>query len=376
MSIWTLIEDRSTHIILALAVLLVGGGSVLDVRNGGQAWIILLLALGLLLTSADYFVDGAKALARKIGMSELIIGLTIVSIGTSLPEIMITGTAAFEAGSNPEAKSMLAFALGNIYGSVLVQITLILGIIVVVKPLDLEPGWLGRDGMIMFGSLILLTILIWFDNELSRPEGILLVSLYLVYLFYLGFITRRGSEKTATTEKVQDTEGDDAVPWDGFAVMLTMIVGLGCAVLASNHLVSSASSIAQSLGMPEAMIGVTIAAAGTSLPELAVGLAAVHRSAGVAIGTLLGSNITDPLLSIGIAAIIYPISLDPTVVTEANYHAIRLWIIPGALVSTIMALLFMWTSFRFQRGEGFALVAFYTVFTVGLLTKVYLFLPH
>ena len=125
MSIWTLIEDRSTHIILALAVLLVGGGSVLDVRNGGQAWIILLLALGLLLTSADYFVDGAKALARKIGMSELIIGLTIVSIGTSLPEIMITGTAAFEAGSNPEAKSMLAFALGNIYGSVLVQITLI-----------------------------------------------------------------------------------------------------------------------------------------------------------------------------------------------------------------------------------------------------------
>ena len=129
---------------------------------------LLIVSLCLLLISADFFVDGAKAMARKMGLSELIIGLTVVSIGTSLPEILVTGQSALAASISPEDREYLALAVGNIFGSVLIQITLILGIVIIVKPLDLEPGWLQRDGFMMVFALVLLTLLIWFDNTLSR----------------------------------------------------------------------------------------------------------------------------------------------------------------------------------------------------------------
>ncbi len=338
---------------------------------------LLIVSLCLLLISADFFVDGAKAMARKMGLSELIIGLTVVSIGTSLPEILVTGQSALAASISPEDREYLALAVGNIFGSVLIQITLILGIVIIVKPLDLEPGWLQRDGFMMVFALVLLTLLIWFDNTLSRLEGGLLATGYLVYITYLISLSRRQKEevKEAKESEEDDDESDeeDLQDWAGMSIMVCMILGLGAAVLASDRMVHSASFIAKNFGVSEAVIGTTIAAAGTSLPELAVGMAAAYRSSGVAIGTLLGSNITDPMFSIGIAALIYPITFSAATVGAGNYVDIRYWIIPGALIATFMAIIFMWSSSKFKRYEGYILVSTYMIFLIGLMTRVYAF---
>ena len=337
---------------------------------------LLIVSLCLLLISADFFVDGAKAMARKMGLSELIIGLTVVSIGTSLPEILVTGQSALAASISPEDREYLALAVGNIFGSVLIQITLILGIVIIVKPLDLEPGWLQRDGFMMVFALVLLTLLLWFDNTLSRLEGGLLASGYVAYITYLISLSRRqkGEQReTTVSENEEEADEEELQDWAGMSIMVCMILGLGAAVLASDRMVHSASFIAKNFGVSEAVIGTTIAAAGTSLPELAVGMAAAYRSSGVAIGTLLGSNITDPMFSIGIAALIYPITFSAETVGASNYVDIRYWIIPGALIATFMAIIFMWSSSKFKRYEGYILVSTYMIFLIGLITRVYAF---
>ena len=143
---------------------------------------ILLLALGLLVVSADFFIEGAKGLARRGGIPEVVIGLTIVSIGTSLPEILVTSTAALDVENNPEVAD---FAIGGILGSVLVQITLILGFVAVSKGLNIRPSWLKRDGQIMMLSLLLLAFFLITNNEITRLEGFILTALYVSYVSWL-----------------------------------------------------------------------------------------------------------------------------------------------------------------------------------------------
>ncbi|MBG16825.1 MAG: hypothetical protein CMB77_00490 [Euryarchaeota archaeon] len=372
-----LVSSKMTISILMFGVVLaIVNTSAAQSQTMSSYGFLLIVSLCLLLISADFFVDGAKAMARKMGLSELIIGLTVVSIGTSLPEILVTGQSALAASISPEDREYLALAVGNIFGSVLIQITLILGIVIIVKPLDLEPGWLQRDGFMMVFALVLLTLLLWFDNTLSRLEGGLLASGYVAYITYLISLSRRqkGEQReTTVSENEEEADEEELQDWAGMSIMVCMILGLGAAVLASDRMVHSASFIAKNFGVSEAVIGTTIAAAGTSLPELAVGMAAAYRSSGVAIGTLLGSNITDPMFSIGIAALIYPITFSAETVGASNYVDIRYWIIPGALIATFMAIIFMWSSSKFKRYEGYILVSTYMIFLIGLITRVYAF---
>ncbi len=370
-----LVTSRMTISVLMFGVVLaIINESAAASQSMSSYGFLLVVSLCLLLISADYFVDGAKAMARKMGLSELIIGLTVVSIGTSLPEILVTGQSALAARVSPEDREFLALAVGNIFGSVLIQITLILGIVIIVKPLDMEPGWLQRDGFMMDFALVLLTLLIWFDSELSRLEGGFLAAGYVAYITYLISISRRQMKINVKEGKKAEKDGEsDDEDWEGMAILVCMVLGLGAAVLASDRMVHSASFIATNFGVSEAVIGTTIAAAGTSLPELAVGMAAAYRSSGVAIGTLLGSNITDPMFSIGIAALIHPITFSADTVGQGNYIDIRYWIIPGALIATFLAILFMWSSSKFKRYEGYILVSTYMLFLIGLLTRVYAF---
>ncbi len=146
------------------------------------------MALGLLVVSADFFIEGAKGLARRGGIPEVVIGLTIVSIGTSLPEILVTSTSALNVESNPEVAD---FAIGGILGSVLVQITLILGFVALVKGLKIRPSWLNRDGLIMMLSLLLMTLFLITDEGITRIEGIILSSLYVFYIGWLLYNRKR-----------------------------------------------------------------------------------------------------------------------------------------------------------------------------------------
>jgi|TARA_B110000914_G_scaffold61819_1_gene53782 cation:H+ antiporter len=325
-----------------------------DWTNIGLLIVLIVIALALLVTSADFFVEGAKGLARRAGMAEVVIGLTIVSIGTSLPEILVTGSAAANAVDDP---ALMDLAVGNIYGSVLVQITLVLGIVVAFKPLDIRPAWLRRDGLLMLLSILLLTGLLWEGGGLSRIEGAILCLIYVLYLFWV----LSDSEKTLDDELevIDGVKPSTEFSWSGAAYMVMVIIGLTMAVYSANQLVEYAATIAYKLNVPHAIVGSTMSGLGTSLPELTVAMVAVRKSQGVAIGTLIGSNITDPLLSIGIAAMIAPISL-----TEASYDLTMYLIIPVTIAGVTLCLAMMWTGFRFSRFEGGILIAFYLMFLV------------
>lgn len=326
----------------------------------GYIWplVLLTLALALLIKSADVFVEGAKGLAYRAGLPEVVIGLTIVSIGTSLPEILVTATAA--ADITPENTEIADLAIGGIFGSVLVQITLILGVVVALRSVKVRPSWLKRDGLIMFLSIALLAFFIWTGSVLSRIEGFILASLYVLYIYWL--LSKRN--------EIMEDELGDAEPVErkldrttaSYAFMVTL--GLMLALFAAHHLVNVASDLAYQMSVPHAVIGTTVSGLGTSLPELTIAFVAARRSEGVAIGTLIGSNITDPLLSIGLAAMVHPLALTP-----GSYNLTMFLIVPATLLGTAVALAMMRSGYEFKRKEGVYLILIYVVFLAILIAE-------
>lgn len=318
---------------------------------------LLFMALMLLVKSADVFIEGAKGLAFRAGLPEVVIGLTIVSIGTSLPEILVTSTAAADIPTTPEIADL---AIGGIYGSVLVQITLILGLVVAFRGVKIRPSWLKRDGFIMFSSIGLLTLLLITGEGLSRLEGAFLMGLYIAYIYWL--LSHR--------EEILEDELSGAEPVErrlnrttaSYAVMVTL--GLLLALFAAHHLVNVASNLAIALDVPHAVVGTTVSGLGTSLPELAIAFMAAKRSEGVAIGTLIGSNITDPLLSVGFAAMVHPLAL-----TSGSYDLTVFLIIPATFIGTGVALAMMRSQYEFKRWEGVVLILIYVVFVALLLAE-------
>lgn len=313
-------------------------------------FVIVCLALGLLIYSADFFIEGAKGLARRGGLPEVVIGLTVVSIGTSLPEIMVTTSSA--------AAGLGDLAISGILGSVLVQITLIMGIVVVNKGLKIRESWLKRDGLIMLLAVLILTFFLLTDLTLERWESGILVMLYVAYITWL-LMHRKviQLEEDENKEKV----GVHGSRWTNAANVNMVIFGLAFAVFAADQLVKYAELLALDLNVPHAIIGVTASGIGTSLPELTIALMAAKRSQGVAIGTLIGSNITDPLLSIGVAGLVRPLAIQ-----EAGFELIVYIIIPFTILGCMMALLMMRTSYEFKKWEGYTLILVYLLFLVTL----------
>jgi len=346
----------NTLIILATLFLAIVGSQILSTNLGGNniiySIIILLLALGLLVVSADFFIEGAKGLARRGGIPEVVIGLTIVSIGTSLPEILVTSTSALNVNENKEVAD---FAIGGILGSVLVQITLILGFVALVKGLKIRPSWLNRDGLIMMLSLLLMTFFLISDEGITRLEGFILSSLYVAYISWLLYNRKEimDEESSGEAESIELK----SLSWSGAAYFVMVLIGLALAVFAAHHLVVNASDLAYEMEIPHSIIGTVVSGLGTSLPELTIAFMAAKRSQGVAIGTLIGSNITDPLLSIGVASMVHPLYL-----TDAGSNMIMLVILPASIISTAVALLLMRTSYEFRKWEGMTLIVLYLIF--------------
>jgi cation:H+ antiporter len=336
------------------------GVSFLSDSTGTNSLIITLviacLALGLLIFSADFFIEGAKGLARRGGLPEVIIGLTIVSIGTSLPEILVTTTAAADVASKPEVAD---FAIGGILGSIFVQITLILGLVVVNKGLKIRESWLKRDGLIMLLAVLILTFFLLTGYTLERWESGILVLLYIIYITWL--LMHRKDIKLEE-EGIEEDVGVRGSNWSIAAYTIMIVFGLAFAVFAAHHLVEYARLIAIELNVPHAIVGATVSGIGTSLPELTIALMAAKRSQGVAIGTLIGSNITDPLLSIGLAGLVHPLAITP-----AGFELIVYIIIPFTLLGCIMALLMMRTSYEFKKWEGYSLIIMYIAFIIAQL---------
>jgi cation:H+ antiporter len=282
-------------------------------------------------------VAEAKALARCFGLRELIIGLTVVSIGTSLPEIFVN-----IASGRAEAPSI---GIGNVIGSCFGQMTVILGICVLLGGgAAISHRSLRRDGSILLGSIFLLMFL-GADGTYTRPEGMFLIS---AYVFYIAYLICHGT--------AGDAAGEDETYCPPFQLknasrtIFAFLVGLGIIYGASEIIVHKGLMLGERFGLPEVFVGV-LSGLGTSIPELVVSLTALHkRSSGIAIGNLIGSNITDPLFSLGIGS-----AMGHYVFTFTDFiPAFLFW-----LAGSSLAIFFMRTSWKIKRWEALPLIAVY-----------------
>lgn len=278
---------------------------------------VVLLAAGflLLLKGADWFVDGASKLADKLGIPQLVIGLTIVAMGTSAPELAVSVSAAL--------KESAEITIGNVVGSNIMNILLILGLTSIIKTVAVQKSTIQFDIPIVIGATVLLGVLGLPDNTVGFVDGLILIVVMAAYLFYLFRMTKSGQEQM---EEVETAKPGDKV----WKMLLAIVVGLGMIVFGSDVTVDAASELARIFGMSERLIGLTIVAFGTSLPELLTSVtAAVKGKADIAVGNIVGSNIFNILLIVGLSAVITPVTysanfLVDTIVCVAA--AVLLWI--------------------------------------------------
>lgn len=261
--------------------------------------LILLGGLILILLGANYLVDGASSVAKKFGISEFIIGLTIVGIGTSTPEMVISYLSAFQGNTD--------LAIGNVIGSNILNTLLILGITALISPIVITRDNLRKDIPINIAVTMLLIFLgMNFsifgvgEDSLSRVDGIILLAIFVWY-FWSSF----KSDKSATDEE----DGEDIAERKTWLSALMIAGGLAALVIGGRVFVNSATTLAKILGISEKFIAVTIVAAGTSMPELATSIVAALKGRGqLALGNVLGSNIFNILLILGGSALIHPLS--------------------------------------------------------------------
>ncbi|MEJ2256841.1 MAG: calcium/sodium antiporter [Woeseiaceae bacterium] len=266
--------------------------------------LLIVAGLALLIWGADRFVHGAASGARNLGVAPLLVGLTVVAFATSAPEILVSIVAALQQEPG--------LAFGNAIGSNIVNIGLVLGVTAMVRPIKLESATLRRE-MPALLAVSLLTVSLFLDTFLSRVDGIVMLTGLVIVMVWLA---RLGMRSAANDPIAMDYEAE--IPTDVSMPMaiLWLIVGLGTLLIGAELLVDGAIGIAKLLGVSEVVIGITIVAFGTSLPELAVSVAsAIKGEYGLAIGNIVGSNIFNLLAVIGVAASISPAALAPSVLS-------------------------------------------------------------
>ena len=306
------------------------------------------LAIGfaVLVKGADWFVDGAAALAKKFGIPELVVGLTIVAMGTSLPEAAVSITGAL--------KGSAGIAIGNVIGSNICNILLILGVTGAITRLQIQQSTIRYEIPFMIFISGVLLAMGTSGGIITRMEGGILWGLFVVYLIYLKFLTDNAPEEE-TEAASADKEGEP--PSVGKCVGL-IIVGAAMIIYGSDLAVQGAKTLAQLFGMSDRLIGLTIVAIGTSLPELATSaVAALKGDADIAVGNIVGSNIFNILFVIGTTALIVPVQFAEEFVQDgiiAIGVALLLW---AGIFRTASA----------GRPLGVTLLILYAAYTAHLL---------
>ena len=253
---------------------------------------IVFLALGffLLVKGADWFVDGASGLARKLGIPQLVIGLTIVAMGTSLPEAAVSISAALRGNAE--------ITIGNIVGSNILNILIILGVTALIATLKVADSTVRYEIPFMIVVTFVLLWLGYTGGQVTRLEGIILWVLFLLYLRYLYIKKKKGKEEEREAEQLSTAK-----------IIGLILAGVVMIVAGSNFAVEGASNLAKALGISQRFIGLTIVALGTSLPELVTSVSAARKhNADIAIGNIVGSNIFNILFIVGTTALITPVT--------------------------------------------------------------------
>lgn len=260
---------------------------------------ILLVGFLFLVKGADWFVDGAASIADKLGVPQLVVGLTIVAMGTSMPEAAVSITAAIKGNAG--------ISVGNIIGSNILNILIILGITAVITNVAIQRSTLRYEIPFMTGITVLLMVFGITGGVITFGEGVILWLLFIAFLGYLFMMSRKGSEQEEESTKSMSV----------WKCLLFMIVGGILVVKGSDFAVSGASEIARYFGMSERFIGLTIVAFGTSLPELVTSVTAARKgNTGIAIGNIVGSNIFNILFVLGTTALICTIPFESRFVID------------------------------------------------------------
>ena len=324
-----------------------------------MTYVWLVIGFVLLIKGADWFVDSASAMAKKLRISPIIIGMTIVSLGTSAPEVVVSIIASLEGNGDMVA--------GNIVGSNIANVTMILGLTVVVSPIVVERGVANRDIVFSIGAALLLLLLVgerWFGTDggsiLTRIDGLIFLAVLVFYMYYIFKKAMRTRTSTLDEEAIETgtTHGKASRGWGILSVIL--LVGLVGIVLGGDLVVSSATEIAIALGMSQALVGLTIVAIGTSLPELVTSLMAAFKGeTEMALGNLVGSGVLNILFVLGIASVISPLEVSGSIIIDIFIM----------LFVTVAVLVMAKTKYHLNRTEGIILVVFYIVYLAYIIMR-------
>lgn len=313
-------------------------------------YILFAAGFVLLIKGADWLVDGASAVARKMNISEMTIGLTIVSIGTSAPELIVNVIASINGNAD--------IAIGNVFGSNIANVLLILGVTAIVYPMSIRRNTIRTDIPFLLVATLLVGFLanahIFTYSEslfISRFDGILLIVFFLIFLSYVFKMSGNSHEKA-------DANLNISMP----KASLFILAGIICLFLGGKWVVEGAVVLAKLLGLSESFIGLTIVAVGTSLPELVTSvIAARKKNADIAVGNVLGSNVFNLLWILGLSALIEPLAFS----WESNFDILVM------LGSSVLILLIITLNKRFQisRKAGIIFTMLYAAYIVYLLLR-------
>ena len=306
--------------------------------------VLIAAGLGLLVFGGEILVRGAVSLAARLGVSPLLVGLTVVGFGTSTPELVTSLDAAFSGAPG--------ISVGNVVGSNIANILLILAVAALIMPVAVSPKAFWRDAVALALASLAGTALV-FTEELTRIAGVILLVGLAAYIVTAFRSERSGPAETATPDPVATT--------GILRPALLAVFGIAITIVGARLLVSGAIDLASGLGVSDTLIGLTIVAVGTSLPELVTAvIAALRRQGDIAFGNVIGSNIYNILGILGATALVHPIPV------PAEIAAFDIWVM---LAATLMLIVLAFTGWRISRREGMAMLVAYAAYTGWLVAS-------
>lgn len=305
--------------------------------------ILVVVGVALVLWGADRLTDGATALAQRMNVPQIVIGLTVVAMGTSMPEFFVSMVSAIKG--TPD------LAVGNVVGSNIFNTMFIVGISAAVAPMAISRSAVRKDIPFAVVATLMLSVMCM-DGNISRTDAGILFALFIVFMVYTLRLARKGAVDVEEKKK------------EDLSVVMSsvfIIVGLACLIGGSNLFVNGASAIAKALNVSDAVIGLTVVAMGTSLPELATSVVAARKGrSAMAMGNVIGSNVFNILMILGVTGMITPMQIEGITMTDMGVM----------LVGMVLMWMFSYTKYKVARWEGFVLAAMFVGYMAWLVSNI------
>lgn len=305
--------------------------------------LLIIVGVVIVLWGADRLTEGSVAIASKIGVSQLVIGLTVVALGTSMPEFCVSFVSALKGTAD--------MAVGNVVGSNVFNAMLIVGVAAMVAPMCVMRQTVRKDLVFAVAASVIMGALV-FDREISRADAVILSAFFIVFMW----ITLKGAKKDDPGKSALSPHSAPSM-WRG---AMWIVLGLAALVGGSNVFVDSASSLALAFNVPDAVVGLTIVAGGTSMPELATSVVAARKgNSGIAIGNVIGSNVFNILFVVGLTGLVCPMTVSGIT-----------WIDLAVMIGSMLLLwIFAYTKLTIARWEGAVLTVLFVAYLSWLIVQ-------